>query len=284
MVPHGLFRDIHHFILKAVGDWFPDHRNTEKARVSTKSEYSLAGQDSNVSAWLSMQSRPFCWYSLDEWDNDLTQFFAYLAAGISAISEQVSAQLQQMLDAYQSIGPEGFLKGFIDQLHAIESPFILVFDDYQVIQNNQIHQILRALMDHMPKGMQLVFITREDPPHPLAKLRANKKLLEIRISDLKFTDNEVRTFFLQQLNLPLPEEQLLLICKRTEGWIAGLQLTALSFPWKRRGNGTATTTSFGIFCVNVLNNCRRKMSETCITMQARGSKQKGGIRKRFITC
>lgn len=203
-------------------------KDSDKASVILVSAQAGSGKSTIISAWLSEQSNSYCWYSLDEWDNDLTQFLTYLIAGVNSIDEEPSTKLEQMLDAYQSIGLEGFLKGLVQHLHTIEYPFILVFDDYQAIQNNQIHQVLRTMIEHMPKEMQLVLITREDPPLPLAKLRASKRLLEIRISDLKFTEDEVKEFFMQQLDLTLQEEQLQLVYKRTEGWIAGLQLAALS--------------------------------------------------------
>ena len=203
-------------------------RDSDKASVILVSAQAGSGKSTIVSAWLAEQKKSYSWYSLDEWDNDLMQFFAYLIAGVNSIDNQPSTRLAQMLDAFQSIGLEGLLKGLVQHLHTIEYPFILVFDDYQAIQNKQIHQVLRTIIEHMPKGMQLVLITREDPPLPLAKLRASKKLLEIRISDLKFTEDEVREFFMQQLNLTLQEEQLQMLYKRTEGWIAGLQLAALS--------------------------------------------------------
>lgn len=203
-------------------------KDSDWARVILVSAPAGSGKSTIISAWLSEQNRSHSWYSLDEWDNDLTYFFAYLIAGIKSIDEQTSEQLEQMLDSFQTIGFEGFLKGLIHQLHNIDHPFVLVMDDYQVIQNNQIHQVFRTILEHMPKLMQLVLITREDPPLPLAKMRANKELLELRISNLRFTEEEVKAFFLQQLNLTLKEEQLQLLLKRTEGWIAGLQLTALS--------------------------------------------------------
>jgi LuxR family maltose regulon positive regulatory protein len=214
----------------------PDHvisrtellKDGNKASVIIVSAQAGSGKSTLVSAWLSEQSNAYCWYSLDEWDNDLTQFLTYLIAGVNSIDEEPSSKLEQMLEAFQSIGLEGFMKGLVHHLHTIDYPFILVFDDYQVIQNKQIHQVLRTMIEHMPKGMQLVLITREDPPLPLAKLRASKRLLEIRISDLKFTEDEVKEFFMQQLDLTLQEEQLQLVYKRTEGWIAGLQLAALS--------------------------------------------------------
>lgn len=203
-------------------------KDSKSANVILVSAQAGSGKSTLVSAWLSEQSIPYCWYSLDEWDNDLTQFFTYLIAGVNSIDEQPSSNLEQILDAFQSIGLEGFLKGLVHHLHTIDHPFILVFDDYQAIQNTQIHHVLRTLIEHMPILMQIVLISREDPPLPLARLRAGKRLLEIRIADLKLTEEEVKAFFAQHLNLTLQEEELQMVYRRTEGWIAGLQLTALS--------------------------------------------------------
>ncbi len=203
-------------------------KDSYRASVILVSAQAGSGKSTIISSWLSEQNKSYSWYALDEWDNDLTQFFAVLIAGIKSIDEQASERLEQLLDTYQSIGFEAFLKALIHQLHAIGHPFILVFDDYHVIRNNQIHHVLRTILEHMPRLMQLVLITREDPSLPLAKLRAGKRLLELRISQLRFTEEEVKTFFSQQLNLNLEEEQLQHLFKRTEGWIAGLQLTALS--------------------------------------------------------
>jgi len=198
------------------------------ANVILVSAQAGSGKSTVVSDWLSEQERPFIWYSLDEWDNDITQFFAYLTMGIKSIDKQAAEVLEQLLDAFQSVGFESFIRVLVHQLHAIEHPFILVLDDYHVIQNDQVHQVLRTILEHFPQLMQLVLITREDPPLPLAKLRASKRLLELRISDLRFTEKEAEAFFMQQLNLNLQEEQLRHLFERTEGWIAGLQLTALS--------------------------------------------------------
>jgi LuxR family maltose regulon positive regulatory protein len=187
-----------------------------------------SGKSTIISAWLSEQDRPYSWYSLDEWDNDVMQFFSYFTAGIKSIDRQAAESLEQLLAAFQSVGFEAFTRALIHQLHAIDHPFILVLDDYHVIRNDQIHQVLKTILEHLPQSMQLVLITREDPPFPLAKLRAGKRLFELRISQLRFTEDEVRAFFSQQPNLTLKEEQLQHLIKRTEGWVAGLQLTALS--------------------------------------------------------
>lgn len=203
-------------------------KNSRWASVILVSAQAGSGKSTAISAWLSEEDRAYCWYSLDDWDNDLMQFFAYLAAGIKPIDKHVAEALEQLLDAFQSIGFEAFLRALIKQLHTITSPFILVLDDYHVIRNEQIHQILRTVFEHFPPSMQLVLITREDPPFPLAKMRASNRLLELRISNLRFTDEEVKAYFSQQLHFALEEAQLQQLIKRTEGWIAGIQMTALS--------------------------------------------------------
>lgn len=203
-------------------------KDCDWARVILVSAQAGSGKSTVVSAWLSEQKRAYCWYTLDDWDNDLMQFFSYLIAGIKSIDEPAYEELKQLLDAYQSIGYDAFLRALINQLHTIQSPCIIVFDDYHVIRNNLIHQVIKTIFDHFPLMLQLVLITREDPPLPLAKMRSTKKLLELRISQLRFTEEEVQRYFSQQLHISLKEEQTQQLITRTEGWIAGLQMIMLS--------------------------------------------------------
>ena len=203
-------------------------KDCDWARVILVSAQAGSGKSTVVSAWLSEKNKAHCWYSLDDWDNDLMQFFAYLITGIKTIDALAFEALKQLLDAFQSIGFEAFLRALISQLHAIKSPYILVLDDYHVIRNDQIHQMIRTMLEHFPPSMQLVLITREDPPFPLAKMRAAGKLLELRISQLRFTEEEVKEYFLQQLQISLQKEQIQQLITKTEGWIAGLQMSALS--------------------------------------------------------
>jgi LuxR family maltose regulon positive regulatory protein len=198
------------------------------ASVILLSAQAGSGKSTVVSAWLSKKNKAYCWYALDDWDNDLMQFFAYLIAGIKTIDTLASETLKRLLDAFQSIGFEAFLRALINQLHTIKSPYILILDDYHVIRNDQIHQVIRTMLEHFPPTMQLVLITREDPPFPLAKMRATKKLMELRISQLRFTEEEVKAYFSQQLHISLEDEQIQHLITRTEGWIAGIQMTVLS--------------------------------------------------------
>ena len=187
-----------------------------------------SGKSTAVSAWLSEQSKPYCWYTLDDWDNDLMQFFSCLISGIETIDVLAYETLKQLLEAFPAIGFEAFLRALINQFHAIKSPYILILDDYHVIRNDQIHQVIRTILAHFPPSMQLVLTSREDPPFPLAKMRAAKKLKELRVSQLRFTAEEVKAYFSQQLHISLDEKQTQHLISRTEGWIAGLQMTTLS--------------------------------------------------------
>jgi len=203
------------------------------ARLILVSSQAGSGKSTVVSSWLSAQSKPNCWYGLDDWDNDLMQFLTYLTAGLRQIDDQAAADLAQILDAFQAVGFEAFLKALINQLHTIKFPYIIVFDDYQAVRNEMIHRVIKTICTHMPPMLQLVIVSREDPPLPLAKMRAGGKLLEVRMSQLRFTEDEVKAYFVQQLRLSLKEEQVRQIIARTEGWAAGLQMIALSL----RGNG-----------------------------------------------
>ena len=101
---------------------------------------------------------------------------------------------------------------------------ILILDDYHVISDQAIHDSLLFLLDHLPVRMHLVLATRTDPELPLSRFRVRGQLSEIRSSDLRFTREEATSFLLQRMGLPLSEEDVAILQRRTEGWIAGLQL------------------------------------------------------------
>jgi len=202
-------------------------KNCDWAQVILVSAQAGSGKSTIVSAWLSEQSKIYCWYTLDEWDNDLMQFFTYLIAGIKPIDPLVSEELEQLLASFKTVGFDAFLRALINQLHTIKIPYVIVFDDYHIIRNDMIHQVVKTIFEHFPSSMQLVLITREDPSLPLARMRATKKLLEIRISQLRFKEEEVKTYLSHQLHISLKEEQIKHLVTRTEGWIAGLQMMTL---------------------------------------------------------
>ncbi|MCK8060918.1 MULTISPECIES: LuxR C-terminal-related transcriptional regulator [unclassified Fusibacter] len=187
-----------------------------------------SGKSTVINEWISVNRLEHIWYSLDEWDNDLQLFFAYLITGIERIDTAIGAELKQLQEGFQSIGFEPFLRSMIGLLHQIRTEYVLVLDDYHLIENTQIDTVLKMLVDHTPQTMRLVVVTREDPQLSISKLRVKGQLKEIRISDLKFNEEEVKDFLEGQLKVQVTGESIRLLTVRTEGWVAGLQLAALS--------------------------------------------------------
>lgn len=203
-------------------------RDSGRADVILVSSFAGSGKTTVISEWLSRCGCEYIWYSLDSWDNDTGLFFAYLIEGIKGLDKACGDGLLQLLESIQSVGYPSFMRSVITNLHQHEKEFVLVLDDYHVIENEQIDIFLNMLIEHMPPKMKLVMITREDPAFPLSKYRLSKRLLEIRISDLRFTSEEAKAFLSMQLKRDVDEEHAALLTKRTEGWVAGIQLAALS--------------------------------------------------------
>jgi LuxR family maltose regulon positive regulatory protein len=170
------------------------------------------------------------WFSLDEGDNDLSRFLTYLVASLQTITKDIG---KGVLEAIQTSQPlttinEFLLATLLNEIAAIPGNFILVLDDYHVIDAQPVDQTLSFLLDHLPPRMRLVITTREDPSLPLARLRARGQLTELRASDLRFTPAEATDFLNQVMGLNLRDADIAALEARTEGWIAGLQLAALS--------------------------------------------------------
>ena len=117
----------------------------------------------------------------------------------------------------------------INELDELDRDFILVLDDYHTIREQSIHELLSMLLQHPPKGMRLVVITREDPPLPLGVLRARNQVAEIRGQDLRFSAAEIAAFVERTLGTPLADDALAVLAEKTEGWAAALRLAILSF-------------------------------------------------------
>ena len=123
---------------------------------------------------------------------------------------------------------ESILTALLNEIAAVQDHFILVLDDYHVIDAPAVDQALAFLVEHLPPFMHLVITTREDPPLPLARLRVRGQLTELRVTDLRFTASEAAEFLNQVMNLNLTAANIAALEARTEGWIAGLQLAALA--------------------------------------------------------
>ena len=170
----------------------------------------------------------FAWLSLDEGDNDPALFLSYLIAALKQVSEHIGDASLSMLQSPQPLPAQIILTNLINELVSLAHPICLVLDDYHVIHTPLIHQHLTFLLDHLPPQLHLVILTREDPLLPLAQLRARGQVLEVRQDDLRFTAVECADFLQRVKGLSLTLDQVAALEQHTEGWIAGLQLAALS--------------------------------------------------------
>jgi LuxR family maltose regulon positive regulatory protein len=171
--------------------------------------------------------RKVAWLSLDEADNDPARFFAYLIAALRQLDESVGQATQSLLGSPQLPPIESLMTLLIGDVAALPA-FVLVLDDYHLIHTAPVHDALAFLLDHQPPHVHLLIATRTDPPLSLPRLRVRGQMTEIRADDLRFTEEEAATFLNQALGPPLDAEQIAALEARTEGWIAGLQLAALS--------------------------------------------------------
>ena len=184
------------------------------------------GKTTLLGEWIAGLGRPAAWLSLDEGDSDPTRFLAYLIAALQTIG--VGESVLGMLESPQPAPTESILTALLNEIAAVEEDFVLVLDDYHVVDARLIDDALAFLLEHLPPGMHLVIATREDPHLPLARLRARGQLAELRAADLRFTSSEAAAFLEQVMGLSLSVDDIAALETRTEGWIAGLQLAALS--------------------------------------------------------
>jgi len=186
------------------------------------------GKTTLVSEWLATCGHPVAWLSLDEGDNDPARFLTYLIAALQTVAPETGKSVLAILETPQPSPTETILISLLNEITAIVDDFILVLDDYHVIDSKPVDEALTFLLEHLPPQMHLVIATREDPPLPLARLRAHSQLTELRAADLRFTSAEAAEFLNQVMSLNLSAEDIAALETRTEGWIAGLQLAALS--------------------------------------------------------
>jgi LuxR family maltose regulon positive regulatory protein len=205
------------------------------------------GKTTLVADWLQGQgeatlSRQLAWLSLDEGDNDPARFLAYMVAALQQVDADIGQAAQVMLQAPQPPPPEALLTSLLNDIASTPGAFVLVLDDYHLIQTLPIHQLLAFWLQHQPPQMHLVIATREDPPLPLSRLRARGQITDIRQSDLRFTAEEAGGFLRRVMALELEPGDVAALQRRTEGWIAGLQMAALTL--RSREDAHRTIESF----------------------------------------
>lgn len=190
------------------------------------------GKTTLVCEWLEMCKIPAAWISLDENDGDAACFLTYLVTALQTLISDVGDGVLAALQSSQPVAAKDLLTTLLNELSSLEDGFILVLDDFHAIDFEALDDLLTFLVDHMPPQMHLVITTREDPALPLARLRARNQLTEIRAAELRFTQSEAADFLNQVMGLNLSAENIAALEARTEGWVAGLQLAALSMQGK----------------------------------------------------
>jgi LuxR family maltose regulon positive regulatory protein len=165
---------------------------------------------------------------LDEADNELHRFLTYLVAAWQKTDDHIGQAMPDLWEAPERLPIDRPMIGLINSIAAVPTPIVLILDDYQAIGQPDIHHVVTFLLDHCPQQMHLVVASREDPPLPLSQLRARGQMMEIRERDLRFTREESIVFLNQVMELKLTADEVSILETRTEGWIAGLQLAALS--------------------------------------------------------
>lgn len=171
---------------------------------------------------------PAAWFSVDQEDNRVEHFLAYLVAALQEVDPNIGREAVQLLAAANQARPETILTVLINDLHAAGTEVILVLDDYQFINSRKVHDAVAYLIDNGPRTLHLVIASRSDPPLPLARLRVRNQVVELRAADLRFTRSEAARFFDDVMGLSLDAATITTLEERTEGWIAGLQLAAIS--------------------------------------------------------
>ena len=180
---------------------------------------------------------PLAWLSLEPGDNNLARFLTYVAAALETLDPRLPQDLISQLYLPQLPPLEELITTLINGVNAFPRDFALVLDDCHVITEPAIHEALAYLVDHQPPKMHLVMLTRADPPIHLAKLRVRGDLVELRTGDLRFTNEESTIFFNSVMDLNLSDENVSALDQRTEGWIVGLQMAALSMQGKEDKTG-----------------------------------------------
>jgi LuxR family maltose regulon positive regulatory protein len=186
------------------------------------------GKSTLLSAWMQQAKARtrIAWLSLDEGDNDLTQFLAYFVAALQTIESNIGQGVLVALHSPGVVNSEVILTTLINEIAEFLEDVVLILDDYHVIESLLIDQALTYLLDHLPTQMHLVISSRIDPSWPLSRLRARGQMTEIRAIDLRFTTDEAATFLNQVMGFDLSTQDVAALEARTEGWIAGLQLAA----------------------------------------------------------
>jgi LuxR family maltose regulon positive regulatory protein len=200
------------------------------------------GKTALLADWARRSQRPVAWLSLDEGDNDPARFWRHVAAALDTVRPGVAQQVAAFLQGLQPTSFEAVVTALVNELAGVAEEVVLVLDDYHLVQAPQVHQSVEFLLAHLPACLRPVLASRVDPPLHLARLRARGLLSELRERDLRFTPQEAAELLHAAVGPGLPAAAVAALVDRTEGWVAGLQLAALSL--QGRGDIAAFVAGF----------------------------------------
>jgi LuxR family maltose regulon positive regulatory protein len=184
------------------------------------------GKSTLATQWLVHSGVPAAWVSLDSYDNDPLDFFSLIVGAIQSIDRDVGAATSQLLHEVRSPTSQAIAKSLLEDVYATTRPFALVLDDYQEIDNVDIHEAMSALLLRLPGTMRVVIVSRTEPAMQLARLRSRQELLELGHEELRFSDDEALELLQRFNGLELTPGDVFSINDRAEGWVAGLQLVS----------------------------------------------------------
>jgi len=202
-----------------------------QSRLTLVSAPAGFGKTTLLAEWLAAapaEERSVAWLSLDQSDNHAASFWTYLITALQTVEPHLGANAISLLQSFQPPPIESVLTTLLNELSRVSHDVVLVLDDYHLIESRDIHDGMVFLLDHLPPRMHLLIAGRADPPLPLARLRARGELVEIRAADLRFSPDEAAAYLNQVMGLDLTARDVAALEGRTEGWIAALQLAALS--------------------------------------------------------
>jgi ATP/maltotriose-dependent transcriptional regulator MalT len=199
-----------------------------KAKLTLVSAPAGFGKSTIVSEWIHEKKIPAAWYSIDNNDNDVVEFLNYIILSIQNVQKDIGQHAIELLKSPNPPSVESIVKLLINDITNINNNFVLVLDDFHLITKTEISDLIIYLLEYCPQNIHLIIITRSDPKLPIAKLRSQQQLVEFRSSDLSFTANDIAVLFNKKFNFKLTIDDIQSLETKTEGWIAGLQLAALS--------------------------------------------------------
>ena len=218
-------------------------RLLERLRAATVREFVLVcapagfGKSTLLADWVQLDRRPVAWLSLDEGDNDPVRFWRHIAAAMDRARPGVAERASLLVGDPTSSSFMPAVTALVNDLAESAEDVVLVVDDYHLIHAQHVHRSVEFLLEHLPGSLRLVVASRSDPPLPLARLRARGQSAELRAADLRFTLAEAAQLMAASTGLDLPEDVVVALGERTEGWVAGLQLAALSLQGRRDVEG-----------------------------------------------